>query len=401
MPTTNRERFQRAVNTADQLSAGGLKEEKQQYFAETTLDETGLRQAGARVEVLMGGTYEIPKLTMSNRVLIPRAYGDNQKLHRRVTPSNIKLNPVDVVVPVQLQDKMLRDAVGSSEEATADQIIEMFAKQAANNLEMLVWEGDTLGPAIAESDMVDGGSSSIHMLDVTLQLLDGIFKQAESGRSVNAANADFSDEWINKALIELPDKWQRNPDMLRMFMSTAHHHRFKKILASRATNVGDDALAGRVLKPYGVQLAPLSLFPRNPTKVEHLAANTDGTTATSLAYSPISSLVLTPTTLDINGTTKYVLATDYSESESAGTWTRLGGDIGSGATIKSTYKTRGRAILTDPSNIVLGMVRDSIKILKGQNIYTDVHEYAIHMSVDVKILDTDAVVVINNLANPA
>lgn len=398
---SNRERFERAVHSADQLANGGLNEAQQQYFVENIRDQTGLQSAGVRVEILKGGTYEIPKGTLADRVAIPKSHARNPLFRRTVSPSHIKLNPVDIVVPVEIEDKMLRDAVGDKD-VTEKTIMDMFAKQAANNVEMLAWNGFTTGPAKLESEMVDGGSASRYLLDVYYQLLDGIFKQAEAAASVDVGNADLDDSWIAKALIQLPDKYQEDISKLRLLLSKAHNTKFLNTIGARGTPLGDAAVSGRAfIEPYGVRMVPLSLLHRNPIFVENVAAKSDGFSASSLSYSPVSDLVLTPNTLDINGHAGYILGTDYTQSLSAGTWTRLGSaGISANESVKCTYRTRGKAILTDPMNIVLGIVQDNVKILKDREIFGDVHQYAIHMSLDVKILWIDAMVLLKNIANP-
>ena len=100
-------------------------------------------------------------------------------------------------------------------------------------------------------------------------------------------------------------------------------------------------------------------------------------------------------------TAKYALATDYSQDYGVGTWTRLGGAIGSGATIKATYNSAGRIILTPLDNMIMCFNIDNIRLERDRNIYKGVDEFALSIRVFCTFEETDAVVLLKNIAAPA
>jgi hypothetical protein len=111
-------------------------------------------------------------------------------------------------------------------------------------------------------------------------------------------------------------------------------------------------------------------------------------------------VVVTVSTLDENAAAAYVETTDYVVDAAAGTVARNGaGSIGDGDTVKVTYKTPGRIIITRPSNIVVAFGTD-IEIMRQENIYTRKLEYAIHLSMFVSFVELDAVVLLKNVQVP-
>lgn len=397
MAKNSRDRFKRAVNTADQLASGGLSEDQRQMFAEYTRDQTQMDGIGADTTIFQGGTYTIPDMNPAKFVAIPKKYAGNERLRRRIKFSEVKLNPTEFVCPVLFTEKMIRDAVGDKE-VTKEAIVQMFAKVFANNLEKAMWESNALGPATNESTIIDGAGSA-YILHVLYSQFDGLLKQAEGAVSVDVQNNDLDADWVNKAKVQLPEQYDMNA--MRLLVPRAHKYRYDAQIAARGTALGDAVLEGRQTMPFGVEMIPMDLMPRNPLVVEHTVNS--GTTPNSLKYNNISSLNLNKTTLDEDGgAAGYVITTDYTQDLVAGTWTRNGGgSIGSSETVKTTYNSLGRALLIRPSNIAIGLVRDSFEILSGQEIFQNVWQYAIHGAFDIKIKNLEEVIVLKNIKNPA
>jgi hypothetical protein len=134
-----------------------------------------------------------------------------------------------------------------------------------------------------------------------------------------------------------------------------------------------------------------------PRVVEHVVLS--GTTAVGLRYGPVSSVIVTPSTLGNNTpVTPYINVTDYVVVGSDGTIARTGGGaIGDGDTVKVTYDANPQVLLTHKMNFILGIGRD-IRIEKDREIFKGVNQYAITCKVAVQFEEVDAIVKGNNIA---
>lgn len=402
MGATNKELIQKAtVTTAALASAGRLNPVQSDKFLDFVFDETMLAKIGVRTVKFRNQQMIIEKLNVANRVALPAAEADDPNVRRGVTTSKITLQPVEIMVPFEISDLFKEENIEG--DGGEEHIIKLMAARGANNIEELYLDGNTLGSSILESDYFEGGSTVNYRLDNYLKLMQGLHQQSEANHVYDAANADFSPKIVAGALRLMPNKFKRDIKALRLLMSWNHEHAYRENVSTRATAAGDEALTGvNKIAAFGVVMEALSLLGAEPIYVEHLVANSDGTSTTALKYAPISNLVITPITLGSAATAPFVAGAgnDYTVDASAGTWIRLaGGNIGSGATVKCTYQTAGRMILTMPSNIVIAIGRD-ITIERDRNIYKRVNEFAMHLKVYIIFEETDAVVQIKNVKVP-
>ena len=387
------------ITTAAIASAGKLNPAQADRFLDYVVDES--QMAGiSRIVRFRNEQMDVDKITVADRVAVPKAEAADPGVRRGVTTSKITLTPKEIMVPFEIGDLFKEENIEGDQ--VENHILQMMGRRLANNLEELYWDGNTVGPAALESDLYEGGSSSLYRKDTYLELFDGWLKLAESGNVVDAENAPMSPNLLSRALNAMPNKFKRNRANLRYFTSWNHEQDFRETISSRASMRGDEALAGgRNLMPFGVELMPVSLLNPEPPYAEDSVANSDGTTATALSFGPISDLVLTSQTLGATPEAKYVENTDYTVDETNGTWTRLtAGSIGSGATVKATYSTAGRLLLTAPTNVLLALGRD-ITIESDRNIYKTVTEYAITVKVYVQFEEISSVVLVKNIAVPS
>lgn len=398
---TNAEFAERAAITTDKLvAAGKLNPEQSNKFVDYVFDLSVLRNM-VRLERFTPDELQIDKIGVGGRVAVPKAEAVDPGIRRSVSTSRVSLRPVDVMVPFEIGDRFKRFNLEGDD--VEDHIIRMMATQLANDLDILWLGGQAAGPAVLEGDIVDDGSTTQYIKDSYLSLFNGYLKLAESGNVVNVANASIGASVFNRALLAMPVKYRRNRTMIKYLLSPDHEQAYREGVSGRATPLGDNALQSQQnLTPFGVELMPVPLLERNPLYAEDSVANTDGTTATELTYEPVSDLVLVPTTIAKAPIDAYVegAGNDYTEDLTNGAWTRLtGGNIGSGATIRATYRSRGKMMLTDPRNLILGIGLD-ITIERDRNIYRGVNEFAITVSVAAEIENTDAVVLATNIADP-
>lgn len=399
--TTNKDLIEKATITTDALaSAGALNAEQADKFLDYVIDETQLKGLGLRFEKFDAENKDLDKINVANRVAVPAAEATDPGIRRGVTTSKITLAPKEIMCPFEIGDLFRQRAIEDPNMA-ADTVIRLMATRLANNLEELWLDGNTLGSAKLESDLIEGGSGTLYRKDNYLALFNGWLKAAEAGHVVDAANAQISPTLISKTFRALPTKFRKNKSALRLLCSWDHEVHYAEGVSARGTLAGDRALEGGAISPFGVPMFPVALLDAEPEYVEHVVVNTDGSTATALSYAPITNVVVTTPTLGNTPEAAYILATDYNQDLTNGTITRLGGGaIPSGGTVKVSYNTAGRAILTMPKNMIVALSRN-IAIEKQRNIYKRVDEYAIHASAYVTFEETDAVALLKNIQVPA
>ena len=386
-----------AITSGSIASSGKMNPQQADRFIDFVIDITQLKGM-ARVVRVRPEQLDIDKISVGARVAVAKGEGVDPGVRRGVSTSKISLTPKEIMVPFEIGD--IFKEINLEQDQVEEHIVRMMATQFANDLEDLYINGNTLGPARLEGDLYGGGSSTLYIKDAYMGLTNGWLPRVTAGHVLDAENAPIGPNVLSRAINEMPDKFRRNRSMMRFFVSPDHEQAYRESVSSRMTQSGDAALNGQGnLTPFGIPLVPVPLLSSTPLVVENSVANTDGTTATALSYKPIvaGSLVLTATTLGSVPTAKYILNTDYSVDEANGTWTRLGGAIGSGATVKATYQAKGQAILTHADNLVLAIGRD-IRLERDRNIFKGMNEFALTVRVDVNIEEVDASVFVKNIA---
>ena len=193
-------------------------------------------------------------------------------------------------------------------------------------------------------DDKDGGSDSQYVKDAYLGLVDGWLKLAEDAHRVDALSANVAPGLFSKMLNNMPPKFKRDRKKLRFLASIETEQLYRERLSQRATPGSDRSIENAdAMTPFGVPLVGVPLLSQTPKVVEHVAVNSDGTTATALKYSNIDNVVVSASTLSSTAATPYIANTDYTVDLVNGSITRLTGQaIGSAATVKVTYTTTRR-----------------------------------------------------------
>lgn len=393
MGLSNEQLIQKAVITTDMIaSAGKLNPAQSDKFIDYVVDQSVLKN-NARVVRFRAETLEIDKIGIGRRAAVPKAEARDPGVRRGINTSKVSLSPSELMVPFEISDTF-KD-VNIEGDAVEDHIIQMFAKQFSNDLEELYINGNKLGPAVAEGEIVDGGSDDLYIKDTYLALQDGWAKLAEGAHVVDAGGQSIGLGIFGKALRAMPTKFRRNKGELRWFMSPDLWQLYTEKLATRATVLGDNAVTGDAVGPFGIPAVPIPLWDLLPPVVEHVVLT--GTTPASLSYKDISDVVVTPSTLGSTPVEPYAETTDYTVDLTNGTITRVGGGaISSGATVKVTYRSGPQMILTHYSNFIVGIGRD-IRIEKDRDIFKSVNQYAMTAKVGVVYEELDAIVKVKNI----
>lgn len=388
---SNEQLVEKAVITTDAIAAQGkMNPEQANKFIDYVWDATMMRN-NARTIKFAPETLNIDKIGVGNRVAVAAAEAADPGLRRGINTSKISLTPVEVMVPFEISDTF--GEINIEGGAVEDHVVRMMATTFGNDIEDLDINGNKLGPAILESVYKDGGDTTKYVKDGYLGLIDGWLQLSEGGNRVNFANENISLSVFSRMLNAMPAKFKRDRGRLRFFCAPEIEQNYREKYAARNTTKGDQAADSNMpLTPFGIPLVAVPLMSLTPPITEHVAVNTDGTTATALKYAPVTNIVVTPATLSNTPLTPYVLGVDYSQNLANGTITRLGGgSIGSGATVKVTYTSKARIILTHFQNFLVGIGRD-IRIEKARDIFKRVNQYAITAKVTVNIEETTALV---------
>lgn len=396
---TNAEFLERAeISTAELAAVGKLNPVQANQFIDFVFDISVMKDI-ARLERFRAEQMHIDKIGVANRVAVPAAEGVDPGVRNSVNHTRVVLQPQEIMVPFSLTDRYRK--INIEGDNVDEHVIRMMADTLANNLDELYLDGNVLGPAENPSELPQGGSSTKFVKDSYLGLFNGLLFAAESGNVVDAGNAPIGPAVFNDAILAMPVKFRRDPRRSSFHTSPDHEQAYRESVSGRATPLGDTALQSPVnLTPFGRDLMGVPLWARNPKYVEDSIANSDGSTATQLTNQPITNLVLTVQNLGNQETDAFVLGVDYTQDLTAGTWTRLGGQaIGSAETVKATYDMGGRLILTDPRNIIIAIGLD-ITIERARNIHRRVTEWVITVSVDLKIENDEALVLVKNIADP-
>lgn len=252
MPTTNKDLIQRAdLALADLTSNGGmLLPEQANAFIDMVLDQPTLLKQIRQVR-MNGPERKINRIGFSSRILRAAVQvggakddGDNDRYVRaadraKPTTAQITLNTKEVIAEVRLPYEALEDNIeGQSLES---HIMRLIAERAAIDLEELALAGDTASG------------------DAYLALMDGYLKRMTSNLVNNGAAGCNPALFVN-GLLAMPQKYLRNLNQLKHFVSVANTIKYRQNVANRATGYGDSMLttAGPIYAAgVGVEAAPM------------------------------------------------------------------------------------------------------------------------------------------------
>jgi hypothetical protein len=381
------------IATSDLATAGKLNPEQANKFIDFVIDITMLHN-NVRVVRFRPESLDIDKIGVGQRVTVPKAEAQAPTIRRGVTTSKVTLTPVELMTPFEISDNFVE--INIEGDSVEDTIVRMMATQTANDMEELMINGYTEGPARLESDMMDGGSATQYVKDSYIALFDGWLRLADGGNIYDASGADVSSTFFSRMINSMPVKFRRTRRDMRFLVSLDHEQLYREKVASRATGAGDAALQSQdALRPFGVPLIGVPLLEKEPRVVEHITLGAAVDTQ-ALRYGPISagSVVVTPDTLGNTPVTPFVegAAADYTIDYTAGTISNVGGGaMAAGGTFKVTYTSYGQVLLTNYANLILGIGRD-IRMERDRDIYKSTNQYAISTKIAVEVEELTALV---------
>lgn len=382
-----------AITAVDDLAAGGkLNPVQADRFIDYVIDVTELSGA-VRTVRFRAEEMNIDKIGVGRRVTVPKVEARDPGRRFGIRTSKVSLRPVEVMTPFEISDNFAENSIEG--EAVEDTIVRLMARQAANDYEELMINGDLLGYATLESDLVDGGSSTKVIKDSFLALFDGWLRKLDGANIYNANGANLSTKIFSGMIKSMPVKFRRSRRNLRFLLALDLEQNWREKVSSRATAQGDRSLMSSDAIPvFGVPMVAIPLLEAEPPVVEHKTLGAYPSTV-SLRYAPISETLpvyVTTQTLGNTPETPYVETTDYVLDRVAGTITNtVGGALAAGGNVKITYRSQGQVVLCDSNNLILAIGRD-VRIETDRDIFASVNQFAITTKIDVAIEEVTAAV---------
>lgn len=252
MPSSNQDIIQRADLALADLSANGglLDAEQTNTFIDMVMEQPTILKQVRQVR-MNAPERKLNKIGFSSRILRAAVQtggakddGDNDRYVRaadraKPTTSQISIATKEVIAEIRLPYEVLEDNIeGQSFES---HVMRLIAERAAIDLEELALAGDT-------------GSG-----DTYLALQDGYLKRATSN-IVNNASAGITPTLFKNGLLAMPQRYHRNLNQMKHFVSVANAIKYRDNVAQRATGYGDSMLTGtQPIYAFGVavETAPM------------------------------------------------------------------------------------------------------------------------------------------------
>ena len=240
------ELLQKALETADLIAGGGeLNPEQSEKFI-TYLHDMSVMAKDARSIPMKSRKRDINKIGVGARASVPAVEGQDPSVRKKPTFKKATLDTVEIMTPFSVTYDVFEDNI--EKENLEDSIIKLFATQIAMDHEELYIMGDTAHPS-----------------DTFLQLTDGWRKIAKtSGHLYEHGGNGITTEVLGKLLDMMPEKFMRDYNDLRYYVSPKFEHNYKRLLGQRPTPTGDKFLLEKAPATYGgIPLVRVPLVPSN------------------------------------------------------------------------------------------------------------------------------------------
>ncbi len=254
------ELMQKTLQTADLIAGGGdLNPEQSEKFI-VYLHDLSVMAKDARQIPMKAKKRDINKLGVGQRASVPAVEGQDPAVRKKPSFSKVTLDTVEIMTPFEITYDVFEDNIVG--ENLEDEIIKLFAGQIATDHEELYIMGDK--------------TSS----DTYLALLDGWRKIAKTdGHLYEHGGGGVSTDVLGELLDRLPEKFLRDYQDLRFYVSPKFEHGYKRLLGQRPTPVGDKFLLSDAQATYaGIPLVRVPIIPSN------LEETIDATPYTNLTF---------------------------------------------------------------------------------------------------------------------
>ena len=418
---TTQELLEKTLETADFGSGGHLNPEQQDEFVRLTRVFSTLLER-VRFVRMKQPRMDIDKMHIGEPVTVSTDENTDPGVLSKPKFNKVELSAKKVKSAWNITTEVLQANIeGDAFEQT---LFSQMVRRISHDLEALAVSGDTT---------IVGADPTAALL----VRLDGWVKQSDSAHIVDADGLNIDKEIFSQMLRDMPKQFRNDPD-LRWIMSDTLVQDWLSLLSERADSVGVGALQGENVKPFGIPILSVPLFPddlavkssdaagavvtgiRQGPFVIAAGANkvrlaidgggdvditlTSGTLLASEVAAQISAalttagkpafaaddargkLQLVGQTPDVGGSVevKAIAGDAYAVlglTAALTTGVAAGGDVPEGTVI----------MLTNPNNLIWGML-DGTRIFTEFNKDFDRIETAVYNQVDAKIENLDALV---------
>lgn len=241
MPT-NQQIIEKAAMTLASLSAGGrMNVEQADTFLRMVQNQPTIMK-DARFIPMSSDRRKIEKIGFGNRILRAGTEGTALADSQLAVPTTgtVDLEAKEVIAEVNITYDTLENNIEGNN--LQDTIMQMIAERASLDLEELAVNGDTASG------------------DPYLALIDGLCKQAGTGHVVDFADAAMDKSAFKKGIKAVPAKYLRNPAEWRFYASQNAELDWKDLIAARQTQLGDQAIEGRLATAYGIPVKGIAML---------------------------------------------------------------------------------------------------------------------------------------------
>lgn len=246
MGNANEEVIQKTLDTSAMLNGGQLNPEQQSTFVKLVKDYSKL-MGMVRVERMPQAKVDIDKIHVGEP--ITEAVTEDDATTGESTP---KFNKVALVADkVRSRWYITTEALQQNieQDKLEETLMDMMAKRWATDAEMMTIQGDVTTYAAATDPV-----------GKLLKRLDGFDLLTEGAHLIDAQGASIQKGIFALMKRRMPKTYKGDPG-LKWLTSTSIVDDWSDLLAERATGLGDAALQGGGIRPYGVGLEGIPLIP--------------------------------------------------------------------------------------------------------------------------------------------
>jgi len=244
---TNKEILEFLKKSGITTSIGALSPAQAGKFIDTVVENSDFLKMISTEKNIKTELY-LDTIGLQSRLLYKPTEGDEipNTAFRGISTTRRSLNPRRVVLPYFISFDWLEKNIEGSD--ANEKIQNVFAKQFANDIVDLAWNGNT-------------GSA-----DPFLNILDGYITRAQNDSNTHYYNRSGSTDWKDTVFPNLykllPDKYKQNPEQLKYFVSVDVELEYSEQLSGRNTTLGDMMLTTKPKLFYkGIEVVPVFALP--------------------------------------------------------------------------------------------------------------------------------------------
>lgn len=282
----SREEVLKYILSTDWSTGGYLPEAKASKFITSIGQYSSLLNMIRRVPLKTMDRNKIPKLYFSG----PITRGSTERTHNPSTSKPVTTELTIQAHKLESRTEMSIDSLLTNIEFAGfeDTYMTGCVQQVAEDHENVCLNGD---------DSITGTSD----LDLLLKTFDGFDVQSESAHILDAGGYPIQKDIFAAAVKRMPKRWRKKTvTKLKFFVSDDVWMDWVTLNSGRADAIGQKALAGEAIAPFGYPLVPVPLFP-DDIEISTAVATAARVRADKEAYIKIETGVNDKFTMNVDG----------------------------------------------------------------------------------------------------